>query len=114
MGKLSREIRELAVSISPGQLGTGTGRREANSAWGQSHKPAIRYFALRCSPNLPAQTHTLPQSVWMLIFDLLPIQEELLDLPSELEADLSSCVWHGGVLAVRAGDETAGLLSSLL
>ena len=43
-----------------------------------------------------AASHPSP-SLWTLVFDLLPIQEELLDFPSELEADLSSCVWHGGV-----------------
>lgn len=113
MGKLSCEIRELAMSISPGRLGTGTGRRGANSVW---DKATGRQSGTSSStaPQTSQPRHTLPQSAWMLIFDLLPIQKELLDLPSELEADLSSCVWHGEVLAVRAGDETAGLLSSLL
>lgn len=43
-----------------------------------------------------AGSHPSP-SLWTLVFDLLPLQEELLDFPLELEADLSSCVWHGRV-----------------
>jgi len=43
-----------------------------------------------------AASHPSPL-LWTLVFDLSPIQEELFYFPLELEADLSSCVWHGGV-----------------
>lgn len=48
-------------------------------------------------PELAYEDSHPSPSPWTLVFDLLHLQEGLLDLALELKADLSSCVCYGGV-----------------